>query len=59
MNWKQEMDWKGEPTRTIQAQPSRKVRLLSGSYCSHEIRIGEGRPDASQLLIVVRKIFSY
>ena len=57
MNWNQEMGWKGEHTRIIQAQPSWKVRLLSGSYCSHEIRIEEGRPDASQFLIVVRKTF--
>lgn len=42
MNWKQEMGWKGEPTKIIQAQPRWKVRLLSGSYSSHEIRIGEG-----------------
>lgn len=36
------MGQKGEPTRIIQAQPSYKVRLLSGSYCSHETRVGEG-----------------
>lgn len=55
MNWKQEMGWKSEPTRVIQAQPSWKVRLLSGSYCSHEIRIGEGSQMLPRSCFIVRK----
>lgn len=55
MNWKQEMGWKSEPTRVIQAQPSWKVRLLSGSYCSHEIRRGEGSQMLPRSCFIVRK----
>lgn len=57
MNWKQEMSWKGESARVIQAKPSQKVRLPGDSYCTLEIRIGEGTPDASQFFIAVRKVF--
>lgn len=55
MNWRQEMGWKNEPTRVIQAQPSWKVRLLSGSYCSHEIRVGEGSQMLPRSCFIVRK----
>lgn len=55
MNWRQEMGWKNEPTRVIQAQLSWKVRLLSGSYCSHEIRIGEGSQMLPRSCFIVRK----
>lgn len=58
LRWTESRSWveKVEPTRIIQAQPSQKVTLLSGSYCSHEIRVGEGRPDASQFFIIAKKI---
>lgn len=55
MNWRQEMGWKNEPTRVIQAQLSWKVRLLSGSYCSHEIRRGEGSQMLPRSCFIVRK----
>lgn len=55
MNWRQEMGWKNEPTRVIQAQLSWKVRLLSSSYCSHEIRIREGSQMLPRSCFIVRK----
>lgn len=57
MNWKQEMSWKGECARVIQAKPSQKVRLPGDSYCTLEIKIGEGIPDASWFFIAVRRVF--
>lgn len=59
MNWKQEMGWKSEPTRVIQAQPSWKIRLLSGSYCSHEIGRGEGSQMLPRSCFIVRKTAYY
>lgn len=58
LRWAESRRWveRVEPTTIVQAQPSWKVTLLSGSYCSREMRVGEGRPDASQFLIIARKI---